>query len=192
MNGAVEVRKPPVAADVSIFEFGSVAASADKVTLAGFSDATTDPPPSPADIFSRTQPITIDSHKNRTKFPTVPKPNPSPPADSLLPETTTRHGRTYGPKVRSSPPYHHLYLSDPSQPPYQQTTTTACDHIHHHRPKTRQPISDRHAAERHPTAAVERRRQVDLVTSAASPETSRRKFSANCTPLSSCRCRRVS
>ncbi|GFP84287.1 hypothetical protein PHJA_000572400 [Phtheirospermum japonicum] len=36
MNGAVKVRKPPVAADVSVFEFGSVAASADKVTLAGF------------------------------------------------------------------------------------------------------------------------------------------------------------
>ncbi|KAI3448861.1 hypothetical protein Pfo_005526 [Paulownia fortunei] len=37
MNGAVEVRRadPPVA-DVSVFEFGSVAASADKVTLAGY------------------------------------------------------------------------------------------------------------------------------------------------------------
>lgn len=37
LNGAVEVRRPdrPVA-DVSVFEFGSVAASADKVTLAGY------------------------------------------------------------------------------------------------------------------------------------------------------------
>ncbi|KAL0413684.1 UNVERIFIED_CONTAM: hypothetical protein Sradi_1570100 [Sesamum radiatum] len=37
MNGAVEVRRPdPPAVDVSVFEFGSVAASADKVTLAGY------------------------------------------------------------------------------------------------------------------------------------------------------------
>lgn len=37
MNGAVEVRRHdfPVA-DISVFEFGSVAASADKVTLAGY------------------------------------------------------------------------------------------------------------------------------------------------------------
>lgn len=35
MNGAVEAR-PPAAADISVFEFGSVAASADKVTLAGY------------------------------------------------------------------------------------------------------------------------------------------------------------
>jgi len=35
MNGAVEVPRPPNAA-VSIFEFGSVAASADKVTLTGY------------------------------------------------------------------------------------------------------------------------------------------------------------
>ncbi|KAG9148542.1 hypothetical protein Leryth_022185 [Lithospermum erythrorhizon] len=34
MNGAVEVRRP--ADDITIFEFGSVAASTDKVTLAGF------------------------------------------------------------------------------------------------------------------------------------------------------------
>ncbi|XP_047955721.1 uncharacterized protein LOC125201590 [Salvia hispanica] len=34
MNGAVEVRRPD--ADISVFEFGSVAASADKVTLAGY------------------------------------------------------------------------------------------------------------------------------------------------------------
>ncbi|XP_057977050.1 uncharacterized protein LOC131164101 [Malania oleifera] len=34
MNGAVEVRRPP--ADVTVFEFGSVAASSDKVTLAGY------------------------------------------------------------------------------------------------------------------------------------------------------------
>lgn len=33
MNGAVEV---PRAANVTVFEFGSVAATADKVTLAGF------------------------------------------------------------------------------------------------------------------------------------------------------------
>ncbi|XP_023923042.2 LOW QUALITY PROTEIN: uncharacterized protein LOC112034452 [Quercus suber] len=33
MNGAVEVRR---LADVTVFEFGSVTASADKVTLAGF------------------------------------------------------------------------------------------------------------------------------------------------------------
>ncbi|KAL2348244.1 hypothetical protein Fmac_002244 [Flemingia macrophylla] len=35
MNGAVEVPRPTNAA-LSIFEFGSVAASADKVTLAGY------------------------------------------------------------------------------------------------------------------------------------------------------------
>ncbi|MED6167722.1 hypothetical protein PIB30_005344 [Stylosanthes scabra] len=35
MNGAVEVPRPPDAT-VSIFEFGSVAASNDKVTLAGY------------------------------------------------------------------------------------------------------------------------------------------------------------
>ncbi|KAK9266949.1 hypothetical protein L1049_027208 [Liquidambar formosana] len=35
MNGAVEVRRPPPS-DVTVFEFGSVAASADKVTLAGY------------------------------------------------------------------------------------------------------------------------------------------------------------
>ncbi|PIN27150.1 hypothetical protein CDL12_00066 [Handroanthus impetiginosus] len=34
MNGAVEVPRP--AADLAVFEFGSVAASADKVTLAGY------------------------------------------------------------------------------------------------------------------------------------------------------------
>ncbi|XP_057796493.1 uncharacterized protein LOC131012513 [Salvia miltiorrhiza] len=34
MNGAVEVPRPD--ADISVFEFGSVAASADKVTLAGY------------------------------------------------------------------------------------------------------------------------------------------------------------
>lgn len=34
MNGAVEVLRPAV--DISVFEFGSVAASADKVTLAGY------------------------------------------------------------------------------------------------------------------------------------------------------------
>ncbi|KAJ7952638.1 Allyl alcohol dehydrogenase-like protein [Quillaja saponaria] len=33
MNGAVEVPRP---ASITVFEFGSVAASADKVTLAGF------------------------------------------------------------------------------------------------------------------------------------------------------------
>jgi hypothetical protein len=33
MNGAVEVPRP---ANVTVFEFGSVAASADKVTLAGY------------------------------------------------------------------------------------------------------------------------------------------------------------
>ncbi|XP_051123641.1 uncharacterized protein LOC127246367 [Andrographis paniculata] len=37
MNGAVEVPRPATfAADVSVFEFGSVAASVDKVTLAGY------------------------------------------------------------------------------------------------------------------------------------------------------------
>lgn len=37
MNGAVEVRRsPPTTAEVTVFEFGSVAASADKVTLAGY------------------------------------------------------------------------------------------------------------------------------------------------------------
>ncbi|KAG1368244.1 putative Allyl alcohol dehydrogenase-like protein [Cocos nucifera] len=33
MNGAVEVRRP---LDVTVFEFGSAAASGDKVTLAGY------------------------------------------------------------------------------------------------------------------------------------------------------------
>ncbi|GAB4857756.1 hypothetical protein Ancab_015664 [Ancistrocladus abbreviatus] len=34
MNGAVEVPRPTI--DVTVFEFGSVAASTDKVTLAGY------------------------------------------------------------------------------------------------------------------------------------------------------------
>ncbi|EXC26718.1 hypothetical protein L484_023332 [Morus notabilis] len=34
MNGAVEVPRPPP--NITVFEFGSVAASADKVTLAGY------------------------------------------------------------------------------------------------------------------------------------------------------------
>ncbi|KAL2536713.1 hypothetical protein Fot_18180 [Forsythia ovata] len=36
MNGAMEVRRPVPSADLSIFEFGSVAASADKVTVTGY------------------------------------------------------------------------------------------------------------------------------------------------------------
>ncbi|KAL6279776.1 hypothetical protein ACE6H2_016657 [Prunus campanulata] len=39
MNGAVEVPRPvelPRPANITVFEFGSVAASADKVTLAGY------------------------------------------------------------------------------------------------------------------------------------------------------------
>ncbi|CAK9167778.1 unnamed protein product [Ilex paraguariensis] len=36
MNGAMKVPRPDPPADVTIFEFGSVAASTDKVTLAGF------------------------------------------------------------------------------------------------------------------------------------------------------------
>ncbi|GMH22612.1 hypothetical protein Nepgr_024455 [Nepenthes gracilis] len=35
MNGAVEVPRPPPT-DITVFEFGSVAASTDKVTLAGY------------------------------------------------------------------------------------------------------------------------------------------------------------
>ncbi|XP_021768119.1 uncharacterized protein LOC110732481 [Chenopodium quinoa] len=35
LNGAVEVRRP-AATEVTVFEFGSVAASTDKVTLAGY------------------------------------------------------------------------------------------------------------------------------------------------------------
>lgn len=35
MNGAVEVTRP-ASSDVTVFEFGSVAASADEVTLAGY------------------------------------------------------------------------------------------------------------------------------------------------------------
>ncbi|XP_075507340.1 uncharacterized protein LOC142544156 [Primulina tabacum] len=36
-NGAIEVRKPDqLPAEISVFEFGCVAATADKVTLAGF------------------------------------------------------------------------------------------------------------------------------------------------------------
>ncbi|PWA60503.1 hypothetical protein CTI12_AA383060 [Artemisia annua] len=36
MNGAVEVTRPAPNVDVTVFEFGSVAASSDKVTLAGY------------------------------------------------------------------------------------------------------------------------------------------------------------
>ncbi|KAL4584129.1 hypothetical protein LXL04_008719 [Taraxacum kok-saghyz] len=36
MNGAVEVSRPAPNVDVTVFEFGSVAASTDKVTLAGY------------------------------------------------------------------------------------------------------------------------------------------------------------
>ncbi|XP_050376520.1 uncharacterized protein LOC126793930 [Argentina anserina] len=36
MNGAVEVPRPAAAAKVTVFEFGSVAASSDKVTLVGY------------------------------------------------------------------------------------------------------------------------------------------------------------
>ncbi|KAI3717632.1 hypothetical protein L1987_69373 [Smallanthus sonchifolius] len=36
MNGAVEVCRPASNVDVTVFEFGSVAASSDKVTLAGY------------------------------------------------------------------------------------------------------------------------------------------------------------
>ncbi|KVH89730.1 uncharacterized protein LOC112522117 [Cynara cardunculus var. scolymus] len=36
MNGAVEVLRPALDVDVTVFEFGSVAVSADKVTLAGY------------------------------------------------------------------------------------------------------------------------------------------------------------
>lgn len=36
MNGAVEVSRPAMSPDITVFEFGSVAASADKVTLAGY------------------------------------------------------------------------------------------------------------------------------------------------------------
>ncbi|XP_076928988.1 uncharacterized protein LOC143593155 [Bidens hawaiensis] len=36
MNGAVEVSRPSSNVDVTVFEFGSVAASSDKVTLAGY------------------------------------------------------------------------------------------------------------------------------------------------------------
>ncbi|VFQ85812.1 unnamed protein product [Cuscuta campestris] len=36
MNGAVEVSRPLPPPNVTIFEFGSVAASADKVTVAGY------------------------------------------------------------------------------------------------------------------------------------------------------------
>ncbi|KAI3707683.1 hypothetical protein L6452_26312 [Arctium lappa] len=36
MNGAVEVLRPGPNVDVTVFEFGSVAVSADKVTLAGY------------------------------------------------------------------------------------------------------------------------------------------------------------
>ncbi|CAH1453122.1 unnamed protein product [Lactuca virosa] len=36
MNGAVEVSRPGPNVDVTVFEFGSIAASSDKVTLAGY------------------------------------------------------------------------------------------------------------------------------------------------------------
>ncbi|XP_059656737.1 uncharacterized protein LOC132303481 [Cornus florida] len=36
MNGAMKVSRPDPPVDVTVFEFGSVAASVDKVTLAGY------------------------------------------------------------------------------------------------------------------------------------------------------------
>lgn len=36
MNGAMKVPRPDPPADITVFEFGSVAASVDKVTLAGY------------------------------------------------------------------------------------------------------------------------------------------------------------
>ncbi|XP_027914580.1 uncharacterized protein LOC114174039 [Vigna unguiculata] len=54
MNGAVEVPRPPNAA-VSIFEFGSVAASNDKVTLAGYCPVSEDFEPCRWEILPATQ-----------------------------------------------------------------------------------------------------------------------------------------
>ncbi|CAN4078142.1 unnamed protein product [Withania somnifera] len=36
MNGAIEVSRPDPPTDITVFEFGSVAASVDKVTVAGY------------------------------------------------------------------------------------------------------------------------------------------------------------
>ncbi|GFP91398.1 hypothetical protein PHJA_001283800 [Phtheirospermum japonicum] len=117
MNGAVEVRKPPVAADVSIFEFGSVGGLRDKVTLVGFSDATTDPPPSPADIF----PEPNQSPSTATKVERNFQPSENPIHRHLpipfYPEPPLPAAHT-DPKSGPSPPYHRHYLSDPSHSPY--------------------------------------------------------------------------
>ncbi|XP_052210212.1 uncharacterized protein LOC127813326 [Diospyros lotus] len=52
MNGAVEVPRP--AADVTVFEFGSVAASTDKVTLAGYCPVSDDLEPCRWEILPAT------------------------------------------------------------------------------------------------------------------------------------------
>ncbi|XP_027360692.1 uncharacterized protein LOC113868904 [Abrus precatorius] len=54
MNGAMEVPRP-TNASVSIFEFGSVAASNDKVTLAGYCSVSEDLEPCRWEIITATQ-----------------------------------------------------------------------------------------------------------------------------------------
>ncbi|KAK9099026.1 hypothetical protein Syun_026071 [Stephania yunnanensis] len=53
MNGAVEVPRP---ANLTIFEFGSAAASADKITLAGYCPVSDDLEPCRWEIFPATSP----------------------------------------------------------------------------------------------------------------------------------------
>ncbi|EPS71640.1 hypothetical protein M569_03121, partial [Genlisea aurea] len=54
MNGALELRRPVAAAEVSVFEFGSVSGSADKVTLAGYCPVSDDVEPCRWEILPAT------------------------------------------------------------------------------------------------------------------------------------------
>lgn len=54
MNGAVEVTRPGPNVDVTVFEFGSVAASSDKVTLAGYCPVSDDLEPCRWEILPAT------------------------------------------------------------------------------------------------------------------------------------------
>ncbi|XP_060674604.1 uncharacterized protein LOC107430432 [Ziziphus jujuba] len=54
MNGALEVPRPPAAANITVFEFGSVAASSDKVTLAGYCPVSDDLEPCRWEILPAT------------------------------------------------------------------------------------------------------------------------------------------
>ncbi|KAK1408016.1 hypothetical protein QVD17_39646 [Tagetes erecta] len=54
MNGAVEVSRPASNVDVTVFEFGSVAAASDKVTLAGYCPVSDDLEPCRWEILPAT------------------------------------------------------------------------------------------------------------------------------------------